>query len=405
MARTSVWDKTAAVSDGREPDPSEIRVSDHDRDTAVELLHQHVTDGSLMLDEFADRMERALEARTRGDLDVLMSDLAPAPVAPTRRARGRRLVLAVMSGSKAKGRWRVGRSVTAVAVMGGCELDFRRAQIDAPEVHVTAVAVMGGIDIIVPEGIAVELTGLPIMGGKHLRIADVPFLPGSPVISVLAFPIMGGVTVRSKPDSSASPKRRVRKGGDKPVLPEVEEPVLEIGEQIPFLPEGTVTIMFSDIVGYSAMTERLGDLAAHDLLRAHNAIVRAEVANHGGHEVKSQGDGFMVAFTSATKGLRCAVALQRAFEKYGFEHPEEPIMVHIGLHTGEPVRDGTDLLGRSVITASRLSGAAAPGEILVSSLLYELAESTGEFRFGDPRQVELKGISGSQSAYPVDWHG
>jgi adenylate cyclase len=101
--------------------------------------------------------------------------------------------------------------------------------------------------------------------------------------------------------------------------------------------------------------------------------------------------------------VRCAVAIQKAFEKYRLEQPGEPISLHIGLHTGEPVRDGGDLLGRSVITASRLSGAARPGEVLVSSLLHELAESTGEFRFGQPRQVELKGISGPQTAYPVDW--
>jgi class 3 adenylate cyclase len=397
-------DKTEVVADEREPPPSEIRVSDRDRDAAVERLRQNVTDGSLTLDEFADRMALAFEARTRGDLDRLQSDL-PAPVADGRRSRARRWVLAVMSGSKAKGRWRVGRSVTAVAVMGGCELDFRGAEIEAAEVRVTAIAVMGGIEIVVPEGIAVELTGLPFMGGKHLRIADVPFLPGSPVISVRAFPIMGGVSVRSKPDRRSAPPRR---HGKLPLVPTADpasgEEALEPGASgMPAVPDGTVTIMFSDIVGYSAMTQRLGDRAAHELLRAHNAILREQLSSHGGHEVKSQGDGFMVAFPSATRAVRCAIAIQKAFEKYAVEHPGEPILVHIGLHTGEPVRDGGDLLGRSVITASRLSGAAQPGEILVSSLLHELAEATGEFRFGRPRDVELKGINGAQVAYPVDW--
>jgi class 3 adenylate cyclase len=97
------------------------------------------------------------------------------------------------------------------------------------------------------------------------------------------------------------------------------------------------------------------------------------------------------------------VSLQKAIEKYCTEHPDEPIQLHIGLHTGEPIRDGGDLLGRTVITASRLSDTARPGEILVSALLYELAEPTGEFRFGEPRQVEMKGISGGRTVYPVEW--
>ena len=197
MAGRTARGKTDQVADDLEPG-SEIRVSDQDRDRAAAQLRQHATDGSLTLDEFAERIGVALTARTRGELDAVVADLPSVPASETRRGRARRWVVAVMSGSQAKGRWRVGESVTAVAVMGGCELDFRRAEIDAAEVRVTAVAVMGGIDIIVPEGIAVELSGLPIMGGKQLKIADVPFLPGSPVISVRAFPIMGGVKVRSK---------------------------------------------------------------------------------------------------------------------------------------------------------------------------------------------------------------
>jgi class 3 adenylate cyclase len=111
----------------------------------------------------------------------------------------------------------------------------------------------------------------------------------------------------------------------------------------------------------------------------------------------------MVAFPSAAQGLRCAVAIQRAFDKYCVEHPDEPIRVRLGLHTGEPIRDGSDLVGRTVITASRLADVAQPGEIAASSILHDLAEFSGEFRFGAPRQVELKGITGAQRVYPVEW--
>ena len=412
MASNVARDKTGDVADDWEQTAAEVRVSDRDRDHTVERLQQNVTDGALTLDEFADRVGIVLAARTRGQLEAVVSDLpaippSPAPAPVRRTGSVRRWVVAVMSGSKAKGRWRVGKSVTAVAVMGGCELDFRQAQIESGEVRVTAVAIMGGIDVIVPEGIAVELTGLSIMGGKHLKVADVAVLPGSPVIAIRAFPIMGGVSVRSKPnrrqDDLALGEGDAAKPG--PVeLSNAEQMASAISAGVlQTAPEGTVTVMFSDVVGYSEMNERLGDLAAHELLRAHNAIIREQVASHGGQEIKSQGDGFMVAFSSATRAVRCAVGIQKALSKYGDEHPDEPIRVHLGLHTGEPIRDGGDLLGRTVITASRLSDAAYPGEILVSALIYELANPTGEFRFGEPRLVELKGLSGSSSVYPVQW--
>lgn len=387
------------MGDDLQPVESDLRVSDRDRDRTVEQLRQHVSEGRLTLDEFADRVGVALVARTAGELQTVVSDLPASPAPATRTARTRRWVVAVMSGAKAKGRWRAGSSVTAVAVMGGCEVDLRRAEMEGDEVRITAVAFWGGIDIIVPEGIEVELVGLPVMGGKHMRIADVPVLPGSPVVRVRAFPIMGGVSVRSKPDRhrprQAALDRSRGMGGSSTTA--------ELASALDERPEGTVTIMFSDIAGYSALTERLGDLAAHELLRAHNAIVREQVASCDGREVKTQGDGFMVAFSSATRALRCACAIQRAFEKYSLEHPEEPIRVHVGLHTGEPIHDGSDLLGRTVIVASRLTDMARPGEILVSSLLHDLTESTGEFRYGDARAVELDGMRSPQTVYRVDW--
>ena len=420
MATNLTAGKTKGVTDELQQVPADLRASDRDRESTVDRLRRHVTEGTLTLDEFADRVGVALGARTRGELELVVSDLAPpdrgnADLVPASespgagRSKGRRWLVAVMSGGGAKGRWRVGKSVTALAIMGGCEVDFRQAQIEAGEVRVTAVAIMGGIDIVVPEGIAVELTGLPIMGGKNLKIAPVPVLPGSPVISVRAFPIMGGISVRSKPNSGERGQRRKDRPEPKrhaaplelPDIPKVVSTPPAAG--VDRSPQGTVTIMFSDIVGYSAMTERLGDLAAHELLRTHNSIVRDELATHSGQEIKSQGDGFMVAFQSAAQALRCAIAIQARFEKFSSEQPDAPIRVRLGLHTGEPIRDGGDLLGRTVITASRLSDLAGSGEILVSSLLHELTDPMGEFRFGQPRQVELKGITGLKTVYPLDW--
>ena len=78
------------------------------------------------------------------------------------------------------------------------------------------------------------------------------------------------------------------------------------------MPDGTITILFSDIKGSTAMSERLGVQRMQEVLQAHDAILREQVAAHGGFEVKSMGDRFMLAFSSARNALQCAVAIQWA---------------------------------------------------------------------------------------------
>jgi class 3 adenylate cyclase len=167
-------------------------------------------------------------------------------------------------------------------------------------------------------------------------------------------------------------------------------------------PNGTVTIMFSDIEGSTPINERLGDQRWLDVLRTHNAIVREQIAAHGGFEVKSEGDGFMLAFDSARRALQCAIAIQRAFAQHN-DRADEPLRVRIGLHTGEVLKEAEDFYGKHVVLASRVASQARGGEILVSSLLQELIESAGEFTFGEGREVELKGLSGIQTVVPVSW--
>ncbi len=192
-------------------------------------------------------------------------------------------------------------------------------------------------------------------------------------------------------------------------------------------PDGTVTIMFSDIEGSTAINERLGDQRWLELLHEHNAIVRKQVKSHGGFEVKSEGDGFMLAFQSARRALACAIDIQRALAErnrsVGAQHDAplpgavpgagpstgsgrtdmEPIRVRIGLHTGEAIKEGADFFGKHVNLAARIAGQAQGGEILVSSLLKELTESAGEFTFGEGRNVELKGLKGKHEIWPVVW--
>ena len=168
-------------------------------------------------------------------------------------------------------------------------------------------------------------------------------------------------------------------------------------------PDGTVTLLFTDIDGSTAMTERLGDQRWLELLRAHNAIVREQVAAHDGFEVKSQGDGFMVAFQSARRALQCAIHVQRAFAAYNDAHPDEPVRVRIGLHTGEAIKEDDDFFGKNVVLAARIANEAQGSHILVSSVLKELTESAGEFNFDEGREAQLKGLSGTHRVFEVLW--
>jgi class 3 adenylate cyclase len=169
--------------------------------------------------------------------------------------------------------------------------------------------------------------------------------------------------------------------------------------------EGTVTILFSDMVDYAGMTERLGDQASREVLRDHHQIVRGLLDSYGGREIKVQGDGFMVAFGGVARALRCASDMQRAFSAYSALHAERPIAVHIGVHTGEAMEEDDDFLGHTVIVASRIADVARSGEILVSSLSAQMVERTEEFSFVDPRDLGLKGLSRPQGVVTLDWAG
>lgn len=178
-----------------------VLASDAERERVALVLRDAAAEGRLTLEELSDRVAAAYSSRTSTQLDVLTRDLprlATVTALPERRSRTR-WVIAVMSGAKRKGRWRPSSHCAAVAVMGGCRLDLRDAEITGPRLDITAISVMGGVTIIVPEGIEVDVSGLSVMGGKDVRIADVPPRPGTPLIRVRALSVMGGVGVKSKP--------------------------------------------------------------------------------------------------------------------------------------------------------------------------------------------------------------
>ena len=145
------------------------------------------------------------------------------------------------------------------------------------------------------------------------------------------------------------------------------------------------------------MTERLGDERWLGVLRDHNSVFREKLNAHDGYEVKNQGDGFMLVFPSPVGALRCAIEVQRAFEERAAERPDERIRFRIGLHTGEAIAEEGDFYGRNVILAARIAAQARGGEILVSEALHDQCGSEERIEFGEPRELELKGLSGKDA--------
>jgi class 3 adenylate cyclase len=156
---------------------------------------------------------------------------------------------------------------------------------------------------------------------------------------------------------------------------------------------GVVTILFTDLAASTELLDRLGDESYEALRRTHFALLRAAVAEHGGEEVKSLGDGLMVVFPSTLSALRCAVAMQQAVRQHNEQHPETPLQVRIGLHAGEPIREEGDYFGTPVVVARRLCERAEGGQILASDLVRELAGTRAGVRFDLLGPLAVKGFT------------
>ncbi|HUY55194.1 MAG TPA: DUF1707 domain-containing protein [Candidatus Nanopelagicaceae bacterium] len=181
------------------PPGARTLASDRDRDLAVDGLSAACGDGRLGLEDFSNRLERALAARTLEELAEIMADLSrPELQVASSRRQGSSWFVSIMGSTVRRGRWLLGASSQAVAVMGECVLDLRQAEVASPDSHILAVTLMGEITVIVPEGIDVDISGIAIMGSKQLRGGDARPLPGSPTIRVTCVAIMGEITVRVK---------------------------------------------------------------------------------------------------------------------------------------------------------------------------------------------------------------
>ncbi|NMN98189.1 adenylate/guanylate cyclase domain-containing protein [Antrihabitans stalactiti] len=160
--------------------------------------------------------------------------------------------------------------------------------------------------------------------------------------------------------------------------------------------DGTVTIFFSDIEGSTALNEQLGDKAWVKLLERHDRVVRNRIELHRGHVIKTQGDGFMVAFAEPVQAVRCGIEVQRQLS-------DGAIRVRVGIHVGEAVRRGDDLFGLNVALTARVAAEANGGEVLVSDAVRAALVDEPDIGFGPARDVELKGLRGVYHVHPALW--
>jgi class 3 adenylate cyclase len=165
---------------------------------------------------------------------------------------------------------------------------------------------------------------------------------------------------------------------------------------------GIRTVLFTDIVNSTTLTQSLGDEAAMALLGVHDMIVRDALSALGGREVKHTGDGIMASFVSAAGAVRCAIQIQRELDKHAKANPERSLKVRVGAAAGEPVEQHDDLFGATVQLASRLCAHAKPEQILVSNAIAELCLGKG-LRFEDLGEIALKGFGYPVRAHAAAW--
>jgi len=326
-----------------------LRASDADRERTVATLRDHFGAGRLSDDELAERIAGAYVSKTLAELDGLMLDLPSPESALPATSPPRRVPV---QGARNKTGRVLARSV---------------------RIHATIYVIVN-----------VMLIAIWAASGGGYFWPIWPILGWGIGLGGHAAPLLAGVGRRRVPHELARPS----------TIDEVEARVRsERRSLLPAsAPDGTVTIMFSDIQASTELNARLGDVRWLELLRAHHAIVRREVRKHGGFEVKVQGDGFMIALPSARRAAQCALSIQRAIQAELGDHPDGPICVRIGMHTGDAMREDDDFYGRNVALAARVAEHARAEEVLASAVVKQLAESGGDISFEDERVVQLKGF-------------
>jgi class 3 adenylate cyclase len=161
------------------------------------------------------------------------------------------------------------------------------------------------------------------------------------------------------------------------------------------LPDGVVTIVFTDVEGSSELVRDLGDHKAHPIMRRHDEVVRQVLAEHDGVEVERAGDAFMIAFRLPSKAVSFAIALHDRLAADG------EVRVRIGMDTGEAIREEKGYFGRTVFSAARIAELGQGGQVLASEATKVLAERNAGVLFVDLGEKELDGLGGSHRVFEV----
>ena len=189
----------------------------------------------------------------------------------------------------------------------------------------------------------------------------------------------------------------------RPVDPFVAGALIRQDGRVAGIAGATVTVIFADVEGSTALLERLGQARWMKALAEYEELLGSRLVTHGGTLVKALGDGHLLAFPSANAALRCAVDVQRALPLT----TAPDLRVRMGMHTGEPVALEDDLHGRTVVKAARIADLAHGGEVLVSGIVRELAETDADLEeeiwFEESREVELRGLRGRHLVLAAHW--
>lgn len=163
-----------------------------------------------------------------------------------------------------------------------------------------------------------------------------------------------------------------------------------------------VTVLFTDMVGSTDMTQAKGDAAAQEVVRRHNSIVRQALSEFDGREVKHTGDGIMASFASTANAVDAAITIQRAVNAHNATTPNIPVHLRIGINAGEPIQEEDDLFGTTVQLAARICAKSEADQVLCSNVVRELSQGKGR-RFGSLGEHELKGFRDPVALYEVIW--
>jgi hypothetical protein len=214
---------SAPDDEPRAAPPPATRTSDAEREAAATRLRDAAAEGRLDLEELAERLAAAYGATTRAELEPLTADL-PAAAAPAAPAERRSWLVGIFGGEDRKGRWRPAREIRVLNVFGGCDLDLRGAEVQGELIDITVFSLFGGSDIVVPEGVPVEMGGFALLGGNDLDVSDAPPVPGAPLVRVRAYSLFGGTDVvtrreRGRPRHPRPPPPPVPPAPPPPPLP------------------------------------------------------------------------------------------------------------------------------------------------------------------------------------------